>query len=220
MIGGRNLAVAGWTMAVLAVQAHAQGIYTCVDASGRRLTADRPIPECLGRDQQELNSNGTVRRRLPPSLTPAEQAVADEKARAIEEEQRLAAEARRRDRALKSRYPDEASHQAARRAALGRLDAEAAATEKSLAALSQRRSALQDERRLAGSDTQKASRLQAQLDDLDHQQAALGRAQSAHAAERRRVTDLYDEELARLRQLWSESPARGSAPPAPAASGR
>ena len=29
------------------------GVYTCVDAKGRRLTADRPIPECTDREQRQ-----------------------------------------------------------------------------------------------------------------------------------------------------------------------
>ena len=48
------------------------GIYTCIDAHGRRLTSDRPIPACIDREQRELNRDGTVRRIIPPTLTATE----------------------------------------------------------------------------------------------------------------------------------------------------
>ena len=35
----------------------AAGIYSCVDAQGRRLTSDRPIPACVNREQRVLNSD-------------------------------------------------------------------------------------------------------------------------------------------------------------------
>src|SRR3989344_1799514 len=52
------------------------GIYTCVDRNGRRLTADRPIPECLDREQRELSPSGITRRQIGPSLTDVERAAA------------------------------------------------------------------------------------------------------------------------------------------------
>ena len=69
------------------------GIYTCVDRNGRRLTADRPIPECLDREQRELSPSGITRRQIGPSLTELERAAqdaqnrkdAEERARVVEE---------------------------------------------------------------------------------------------------------------------------------------
>jgi len=57
------------------------GIYTCVDAKGRRLTSDRPILDCLDREQTELSSSGKVVRKLGPSLTGEERAIEEEKQR-------------------------------------------------------------------------------------------------------------------------------------------
>ena len=45
------------------------GIYSCVDARGRTITADRPIADCSDREQRELNPSGTVKRKVEP--TPA-----------------------------------------------------------------------------------------------------------------------------------------------------
>ncbi len=49
-------------------------IYSCTDANGKRLTSDRPIPECTNRDQRELNADGSVRRIVPPPPTADERA--------------------------------------------------------------------------------------------------------------------------------------------------
>lgn len=64
-------------------------IYTCVDRNGRRLTADRPIAECVDREQRELGPSGIVRRQIGPTLTEQERA-------ALEVRQRKEAEERSR----------------------------------------------------------------------------------------------------------------------------
>src|SRR5260370_7451619 len=53
------------------------GIYACTDAKGRRLTADRPIAECVDRDQRVLGSSGVELRRVGPTLTDNERAELD-----------------------------------------------------------------------------------------------------------------------------------------------
>ena len=45
------------------------GIYSCVDAQGRKLTSDRQIAACVDREQRVLNPSGTVRARLAPTPT-------------------------------------------------------------------------------------------------------------------------------------------------------
>ena len=50
----------------------ALSIYTCVDKQGRKLTSDRPIPECIDREQRELGPSGTLRRVIGPTLTQQE----------------------------------------------------------------------------------------------------------------------------------------------------
>ena len=74
----------GLVVACLLPAAHAQGIYTCVDAKGRRITSDRVIPECLDREQKELSPSGTVRRVVGPNLTGAERAQQEERQRRLE----------------------------------------------------------------------------------------------------------------------------------------
>ena len=103
-----------WTGCVRA----AQEIYTCTDANGRRLTSDRPISECLDREQRMLRSDGSVRGVVRPSLTQGELAELNARERQQSVDQVAQQGASRRDRWLLQRYPDQASHESARQAAL------------------------------------------------------------------------------------------------------
>ena len=100
-----------------------QGIYTCVDAQGRRLSADRPILACLDREQRELNRSGTTRRVIEPTLSTAEREAQEARKREAALSRQRARDMIRRDQALITRYPDAAAHDAARRAALAQTQA-------------------------------------------------------------------------------------------------
>ena len=83
---------AGWAAAALlalavphaGAQSSAGGIYTCVDAQGRRLTSDRPIMACNDREQRELSRSGTVVRVIGPTLTPKEREAEEARQRQAE----------------------------------------------------------------------------------------------------------------------------------------
>ena len=75
-------AIAAWSQAPTTPPA---GIYTCIDDKGRRVTADRPIPECAQREQQVLNSDGSVRMVVPPTPTAEERAAREARERAAAE---------------------------------------------------------------------------------------------------------------------------------------
>ena len=111
-------AAAGVPQAACAAGGKEQRIYTCIDAQGRRLSSDRPIPECLAREQQLLNRDGSRRAVVPPALTPEEQARHDQLMQQQEQQRAEREEARRRDRALLLRYPDRTTYEAARQRAL------------------------------------------------------------------------------------------------------
>jgi hypothetical protein len=90
-------------------------IFTCKDASGRMLSADRPIPECANRPMREMSRDGWVRREIQAPLT-AEQ----KRQLQLLDEQRKAQDAaleeqRQFDRVLMMRYGSEASIETARR---------------------------------------------------------------------------------------------------------
>ena len=200
-----------WPVASLAPAA-ADGIYSCVDAKGRHLTADRPIPDCLDREQQELNPSGTVRRRLPPSPTAEERAREEEKARTAQEERARVAEEKKRNRALLARYPDKATHDRERRASLGVADDVAAAAQKRAAVLVTERQKLDTELEFYRKDPSKIpARLKRQLEENEQQTAEQQRFIAGQDGEKKRINARFDEELAKLRELWSAQPVPTSA---------
>jgi hypothetical protein len=93
-------------------------IYTCTDATGRKITADRPIASCMDRDQQVLSSQGWVVKVVPPALTDAQRAAQQEKERQAQLAQQRQRDQERFDEALLTRYPTQAAHKAGRRTAL------------------------------------------------------------------------------------------------------
>src|SRR5438552_6030265 len=95
-----------------------KAIYSCIDANGKRLTSDRPIPECTAREQRELNADGSTKRIVPPTLTGDERAEAEAREREAAAERAARGDALRRDRNLIARFPNEAAHKRAREAAL------------------------------------------------------------------------------------------------------
>ena len=191
--------------AAFAIPALAQAkssIYTCVDANGRRLTSDRPIAQCTDREQRVLNRDGSLQRIVPPTLT------ADERtARELEERQRAAEraaqrEAVRADRNLMQRYPDEDAHRKAREAALDRAGQSLEASSRRLAELAVERKPLESEAEFYKGKTLPA-KLKHQLDANDAAVQAQHALIENSEAERERVNNFYDAELARLRKLWA-----------------
>lgn len=194
-------------------------IYTCVDAAGRTLTSDRPIPECLDRPQRELSPTGTVRAVIPPTPTAAERAAEEEREKKRQEELQQAAEQRRRERGLLLRFPDEATHQRAREAALQQIDATITGGEKVVRELSQQGKKLQQEAEFyKDAPSKMPAALRAQIRDNEQFIATQRRLLDAQRAERERVSLRFDEELAQLRKLWSQQ--AGTNAPAPNAAPR
>lgn len=178
------------------------GIYSCVTADGRRLTSDRPIPECLSRGQDLLNPDGSVKGKVPASLTAEERAAkeADEARSAVERAWRQ--DAVRRDRNLKQRFPNETAHRRMREAALGDLRTAMKNSEKRLLDLAAERKPMLDELEFyVGRPVPPL--LRQQIDANDAAAEAQRSAMQTQQAELERVTRLYDLELAHLRKLWA-----------------
>ena len=198
--------------------AASSGIYTCVAADGRRLTADRPIDECRSRDQRVLNRDGSLRAVVPPTLTTEEAAEGDARARALAVERTARADAVRRDRNLLARYPDEAAHQRARVAAADTVRAAIRITDNRLRDLAAERRPLASEAEFYA-DKPFPAKLKGQLDANDATVDAQRSSALNQQAELNRINRLYDAELERLRRLWAGAPAGslGALPVVPAA---
>jgi len=194
----------------------ASAIYSCIDDRGRRLTADRPIPECSTKEQQMLNRDGSLRAIHPPTLTTDERAEQDARNRRAAEQRAAQHEAMRRDRNLMARFPNEAAHLRAREAALDTVRLAMKATEVRLRTLAAERKPLNDESEFYVGRTLPA-KLRAQLDANDASTAAQQEVAANQEAELGRINGMYDAELKRLRQLWAGA-AAGSLGAMPSAS--
>ncbi|MBC7994212.1 MAG: DUF4124 domain-containing protein [Rhizobacter sp.] len=196
-------------------------IYSCVDANGRRLTSDRPIAECLAREQRLLNADGSVRRVVPPTMTVDEMAEAEAKKRQAEADRVAQQDAVRRDRNLLGRFPNQAAHDKAREAALDDVRKGVKFSEERLADLQRERKPLFDEAEFYKGKKMPA-KLKQQLDANDAAAAAQRSLVQNQKDEITRINGLYDVELGRLKKLWSGTPIgsmgvlpAASSPPAP-----
>lgn len=198
-------------LAGVAARAAGADIYMCVDGKGRKLTSDRPIPECVDREQKQYNPSGTVRRIVPPTPTASERAALEDQQRKAQEERQRAAERKRVQKLLVARYPNPAAHDADRAKALRSVDEVIASARKRIADLREERRKLDEE---AGGYKDPAAlppKLKGQLEDNDQQVAAQQRFVAAQAEEKQRVNARFDQEQAQLKLLWAKAGATRAA---------
>jgi hypothetical protein len=207
-VRGLNAALLLGVLGSLSVDASSQevkqgsAIYTCTNAAGRTLTRDRPIAECLDREQRVLNSDGSLRTVLQPSLTSDERAAQEEADRRKAQERANKQEAIRRDRNLLARFPNEATHNKARDAALIATRSGIQASEQRLADLQKERKPLLDEAEFYQGKNL-PGKLKSQIESVDVSIEAQRALIVNQQAEVGRVTALFDAELARLKRLWA-----------------
>ncbi len=202
------LASLGWAVAqvpsAIAADASAMGanqIYTCTDASGKKLTSDRPIAECNSREQRVLNADGSVRRVVPPTPTADERADQEARDREAAAERATKLDAIKRDRNLLSRFPDEAAHRKARAAALDDVRKALRVSETRLGLLAAERKPLLNEAEFYLGKPLPA-KLKTQLDANDASIEAQRMLAQNQQGEGVRINKLYDLELERLKKLW------------------
>jgi hypothetical protein len=180
------------------------GVYTCTDAKGRKLTADRPIAECTDREQKVLNPSGTVQARVGPTLTAMEKAALEQKAKKEAEELGRVGDEKRRERALLVRYPNKAMHDKERSEALEQIAVVVKAASTRNEELARQRVAIDEEMEFYKKDPTKApAYLRRQLEENIQSQSVQKRFIAEQDAEARRVNIRFDDELLRLRQLWT-----------------
>jgi Domain of unknown function (DUF4124) len=192
-------------------------IYTCVDAKGRKLTSDRPIPECTEREQKELNSNATVKRIVKPAMTEQEKRALNAKHKADEEEKLRLEEEKRKNSAFLSRYPNRARHDKERNEALSQSDQVIKSASKRLESQTEQRKTIDAELEFYKKDPKKIPiALKRQIDAYDANVVTQKRFIADQEEEKTRINARFDEELERLKVLWqsaatpSGNPAGGS----------
>ncbi|WP_298932814.1 DUF4124 domain-containing protein [uncultured Ramlibacter sp.] len=196
----------GLLLAAVHLPGMGQGsIYTCTDNKGNRLTSDRPLRECMDREQRELSPTGTLRRTIPPTPTAAERAAEEEKARKATEERERQAEEKRRERALVARYASRAEHDKERAAALQTVDAVAKSAQARATELQAQRQKLDEDTGFYRNDPAKyPAALRRQLEENDSNMASQKRFLLQQDEEKKRINQRFDDELEQLRRLWAQ----------------
>jgi hypothetical protein len=134
------------TLLAVAPAAAQERMYKCVDARGKVYYTQVPPPECLGRDTQELNKSGTLIRRNPAAMTPAqEQAREAERRKKLEDEER-SREERRKNLALLNTYSSEKDIEEARARSLAETQGAIADTERRIEGAQKRHKELEAEK--------------------------------------------------------------------------
>jgi len=198
-----------------AQQPGSQGIYTCIDAKGRKLTSDRPIAECADREQKVLNPSGTVKAKVGPTLTAQERTELEVRDKAEQEERARVNEEKRRERALLIRYPNKAVHDKERAAALAQIGVVRQAAVNRVEELLRQRTAIFGEMEFYKKDPGKAPpSVRSQVDEVTQSLAIQSRFIADQDIELKRVNLRFDEELMRLKRFWAlqspTPPAAGS----------
>lgn len=176
-------------------------IYTCVDARGRTLTSDRPIPECQAREQRLLNPSGTTSHTVGPALSEVERAAADARKQQATRDARVRSETAYRDRSLLRRYANETQHLAARTEALNSVNQSVEVSRRRIEGLKTERKALVSDMAQAGSPT--PLRMKQRLNAIDAGLAAQEALVQNQAAEVGRINALFDADVQRLKLLWA-----------------
>ncbi|MEG0973528.1 MAG: DUF4124 domain-containing protein [Comamonas sp.] len=203
-------------MTAFASVGHAQkssastSVYACVDAGGRRLTADRPIEACADREQRVTMPGGVVR-TIGPTYSEKERAEQAAKERQEAEDRYRANDGKRRERALAIRFPNKTVHDAERAEAVDVLKSQIKIVQDRKTSLLQDRAKIDEEMEFYRKDPSKApqplqSRLKYNRDDMkevDEQVTSINE-------EIRRTNQRFDEEAQMLKQYWPAATSSAS----------
>ncbi|MFZ2652718.1 MAG: DUF4124 domain-containing protein [Burkholderiaceae bacterium] len=177
-------------------------IYQCVDATGKRLTSDRPIAACTDREQRQLNPDGSTRRVIPPSMTSEERQAAESTERIEQAKRASKKDEIRRDRMLAARFPNQSVHNAAREAALNDAHRAVRLSEARITTLTLERQPLLEE-----SEFYVGKPLPPKLKQLLDANDAATDAQLSLLQNQQeeivRINANFDAELERLRRIWT-----------------
>lgn len=181
-------------------------VYTCVDGTGHRRTSDRPIPECLDREQSVMDKNGIKRKVIPPNYTATERERLNQEKLQQDKIKAAQDDLVRRDRMMVKRYPDEAAHNKAREAALDNVRQSIASSKRRIDELLKDKEPIMAEGEFYKNKTW-PYKLRSKLEQVDVAIAAQENAIENQKAEEKRINENFDMELKRLRRLWAGAPA-------------
>ena len=179
-------------------------IFSC-ELGGKRITRDRQIAECDQVPQRVMNSDGSLNRVIPPTLTEAQRQELEACDRETEAERVARREASRRDRNLVQTYPDESHHRKSREKSLDdSRNLVGKSKDRIEVLLKERKPLLEEAEFYLGKPL--SLKLKLALDANDAGLAAQKQLIQTQEAEVKRINDRYDLELMRLRKFWTGTP--------------
>lgn len=180
-------------------------IYTCVDASGRTLTSDRPIPACNDREQRILDGvTGHQQGTRAPSYTAEERREMANKEQQRQAELKRQRDAQQKERVLLMRYPDQKAHDAAREKSKETVRSVIAGAQLRLEQLKEEKAKNDAEMEFYVREPEKTPpvlrrRVESNKKEItDQEQFIAGKRE-----EEQRIDQQFDAELEELKVLWA-----------------
>ena len=164
-------------------------IFRCVNAQGKLLSSDRPIPECANRAVKVYKNNGNFKTEIPAPLTAEEKKRLELEAEKKRVQQLADDEVKREERYLLAHYQDEGDIQTARKRAVDALVEKKRLANEQMQGLSQLLSSLQLELNNAANSTKSSK----ESDSMRHRANDL----TSSISNSRSAINFYDQEIAR-----------------------
>ena len=210
----RNLQTLIFTilLALAAANASAQAhLYKCKDSKGKTYYTQTPPAECLGKEMDELSTQGTVLKKREGTLTPEQLAAREAEEKRKKEEELAAKEERRKNQALLNTYSSEKDVEDGRQRALKQAEQTTKEIEKRIAEAQTRAKTLASEKEFYVKKPM-PKKLQ---DDVKNNEMDLQTQQSALAAKKKELGEInakYDEDKRRYLELTGAKPKSPAGP--------
>ena len=192
-----------------------QRLFKCKDDKGKTYYTQTPPAECLGKEMDELSTQGTVVKKREAALTPEQIAAREAEERRKKEDEERAKEEKRKNQALLNTYASEKDIEEGRQRALKQSEQSIKDIEKRIEDAQKRAQKLAAEKEFYAKKPM-PKKLQ---DDIKNNDMDLKTQEEALAAKKKELGEInakYDEDKRRYLQLTGAKP-KAAVPAAPAA---
>jgi len=180
-------------------------MYKCKDGKGKTYYTQTPPPECLGKEMDELSTQGVVVRKREAALTAEQLAAREAEQKRKKEEEALAKEEGRKNQALLNTYSSEKDIEDSRQRALKQAGAGTKEVEKRIEEAKKRAQKLAAEKEFYAKKPM-PKKLQ---DDIRNNEIDLKGQQDTLAAKAKELGEInakYDEDKRRYLELTGAKP--------------
>jgi hypothetical protein len=176
-------------------------IFRCVNAEGKLVTSDRPLPECANRTVKVYKNNGHFKNEIAPPPSAEEKRRIELEAEKKKAQQLADGERKREERYLLAHYEDEGDIEVARKRAVDALLEKKRLATEQLQGLSQLISSLQSELKNSKKSSKEFDSMRQRADDLNLRITNNRNAISFYDQEIARTNREFDQTLQRYRQV-------------------